>query len=85
MVELWPEATGFEHGPGDVVGEGAEAAGGGAEVFEPAVDGLGHAAGRAGSVKVRRHVSGPLDQGPASGIVTPTESTSFVGVSARIR
>jgi len=59
----------------DVVGQVAEAEGGAAEVFESAVDGLGRAVGRAGSVEVGQHVSGALFQCSA-------ESTQF-GQSGR--
>ena len=36
-------------------------------MFEPAVDGLGRAVGRAGPVEVGQHVGGPLCEGPAEG------------------
>jgi hypothetical protein len=49
---LRAEATAFQQGPGDVVGEVPEAERGAAEVFEPAVDGFGGAVGGAGPVEV---------------------------------
>ena len=58
-----PEAAGLQEAPGDVVGEVAEAEGGAAEVFEPAVEGLGRAVAGAGPVEVGEHVAGPLVQG----------------------
>ena len=60
-----PEAAGFEQRFGDVVGQVAEPEGGSAEVFEAAVDRLGRAVGRAGSLEVGQHVVGALLQGPA--------------------
>jgi hypothetical protein len=55
-VQLRAEATAFQQGPGDVVGEVPEAERGAAEAFEPAVDGFGGAVGGAGPVEVGEHV-----------------------------
>ena len=59
------EPPGLEQGPGDVVGEVAEAQGGASEVFEPAVDRLGGAVARAGVVEEREDVVASFGQGAA--------------------
>lgn len=52
-----------EQAPGDAVGEVPEAQGGGAEVFESAVECLGRSVGGAWSVEVGEHVDGAFGQG----------------------
>ncbi|AFP37839.1 hypothetical protein MSMEI_1366 [Mycolicibacterium smegmatis MC2 155] len=67
MTELGSEASGLEQGPGDVVGEVAEAQGGSAQVFEAAVDRFGRPVGGAGAVEVGQDVGGTLLQCPPEG------------------
>ena len=52
-----------------MVGEVAESEGGTAEVFDPAVDGLGRSVRCAGSVEVGQDVDGPSGQGPAKVVI----------------
>ena len=59
------EAAGLEPGSGDVVGQVPEAQGGAAEVFEPAVDGLGRSVAGAGSAEEGQHDGGALLERPA--------------------
>ena len=59
------EPPGFKQGPGDVVGEVAEAERGAAEVFEASVDRFGWAVAGAWAVEEGEHVGRPSVEGPA--------------------
>ena len=64
-VSSGSESAGFEQRACDVVRQVPESEGAAAEVFDPAVDGLGGAVRRAGPVEEREDVCGALLEGPA--------------------